>query len=159
MVLETVKLRVFVLSCLAAPAAGLASGCGTLRRHALRNLAGSAYDVFSYGARGDGVSKDTAAIVCDDVAGLEIFGLDAQVKGQAKSLIELKGVAGAFVHGCRLNDAVGTFLRAAGERCRDITVANHELGKAERTVEISEEVMKNEIHISNNGGEQAGLKL
>jgi polygalacturonase len=70
------------------------------------------------------------AIVCDDVADLELSGFRASGHPEAEALIRLQGARGAFIHGCRPLNDVGAFLRIEGAESRDILLAANDLRRA-----------------------------
>ncbi len=67
------------------------------------------------------------AIVCDDVRGLDIFGLQAEVSAAADCVLRLRQVQGALIHGCQSDAKVNTFLRLEGDGCRDISLTGNRL--------------------------------
>jgi hypothetical protein len=75
------------------------------------------------------------AVVCDDVQDLELSGFKAQADASVESLIRLRGVQGAFIHGSRPLDPVGAFIRAEGAGCKDIVLSGNELLRAKQAVE------------------------
>ena len=70
------------------------------------------------------------ALVCDDVADLELSNVRAQGNSEAEALIRLQQVRGAFVHGCRPLNEVTAFLRVEGEASGDILLAANDLRRA-----------------------------
>ncbi len=75
------------------------------------------------------------AVVCDDVQDLELSGFKAQAGASVESLIRLRGVQAAFIHGSRPLSPVGTFVRAEGAGCKDIVLSGNDLGLASQPVE------------------------
>lgn len=75
-----------------------------------------------------GVRLDTAApderpaIVCDDVADLELDGVVLQ-GGRAESLVRLQNVRQAYIRGCRSRGEGRVFVRAEGSETSGITIA------------------------------------
>ncbi len=67
------------------------------------------------------------AVVCDDVQGLDIFGLQAEVSPAADCVLRLRGVQGALIHGCPSDAKTDTFLRLQGDACRDINLTGNRL--------------------------------
>lgn len=67
------------------------------------------------------------AIVCDDVRGLDIFGLQSQTSQAADCVLRLRQVQGALIHGCRSDTKIDTFLRLQGDACRDISLTGNNL--------------------------------
>jgi hypothetical protein len=56
------------------------------------------------------------------------------------ALIQMKNVAGAFVHGCQAQPGCETFLKLEGEQTRDIVLVGNSLSGAGKPFEISTEV-------------------
>ena len=72
------------------------------------------------------------ALVFDDVEDLDIFSLRARSDPVARSMIWLKQVRGAMIHGCRPHGRSKTFVRLDGERSSGVTVMNNDLGNVEQ---------------------------
>jgi hypothetical protein len=72
------------------------------------------------------------AIVCDDVRGLEIASLRADVSPPHNCGVRLRDVEGAWIRECRSDAAIDSFLRLEGDTCRRIHVATsnrYQVGK------------------------------
>jgi hypothetical protein len=78
------------------------------------------------------------AITCDDVEDLDVSDVRAAANPEAESLIRLRSTRDALIHGCRPLGQAGTFLRAEGPACRDITLAGSDLHRARKTVETAD---------------------
>jgi hypothetical protein len=60
------------------------------------------------------------AIVCEDVQGLDVFALRADISPKAEALLRICGVRGALIHGCRTELEPDSFLKREGDACRDV---------------------------------------
>jgi hypothetical protein len=104
-----------------------------------------AYAFYARHARGitlDNVTFDSAApdlrpaIVCEDVADLELSNVRAATHPDAPALLRLKDVRRAFIHGCRPTTPTALFARLEGESrdillsCNDLRMAKVEMEKA-----------------------------
>jgi len=78
------------------------------------------------------------ALLCERVAGLEIDGVQTLVPHQDSAVVDLKDVAGAYIHGCRTTP--GIFLRLQGKSSRDIVLQANEFGQAPSAIKIDEGV-------------------
>ncbi|HUV89437.1 MAG TPA: glycosyl hydrolase family 28 protein [Anaerolineae bacterium] len=78
------------------------------------------------------------AVVCDDVEDLELAGLRAEGHPQAEALIRLQQTRGAFIHGCRPLNEVGTFLRVEGEESGEILLTANDLAHAASTCDVAD---------------------
>ena len=81
------------------------------------------------------------ALVCDDVADLDLFALHAQ-GGPDRPLMRARDLAGALISGCRLPQELGVFLRLEGKASADVSLIGNELGKAKKLVELASGVAK-----------------
>lgn len=75
------------------------------------------------------------AIICDNVQDLELSGFKAQAGVSVESLIRLRAVQRAFIHGSRPLDEIGTFVRVEGASSKDIVLAGNNLAHAKQAVE------------------------
>lgn len=80
------------------------------------------------------------AVVCDDVAGLDLFGLSTAPSRATGPLIGLRGVRGALVHGCRPHGPLETFLRVEGSRSSGIALLGNDLRDVKSPFQSAEEV-------------------
>jgi hypothetical protein len=94
-----------------------------------------AYALYLRHARGitlENVTFDTAqadlrpAIVCEDVADLELSNVRAAIHPAAPAVMRLRGVRGAFIHGCRPTTPAALFARIEGAS-RDILLSGNDL--------------------------------
>ena len=90
------------------------------------------------------------ALALDDVEDLDIFGLHAQSAPSSHSLIWLKQVRGAMIHGCRPHTQVKTFVRVDGDQCEEITVMNNDLANVEHVLDKSEQTEDGAVWVNNN---------
>ena len=106
-----------------------------------------AYAVYLRHVRGitfENVSFDCAqsdlrpAVVCEDVADLELANLRAAVHPAAPAMLRLKGVRGAFIHGCRPTTPTAVFASVEGES-RDILLSANDLRLAKTEIETISE--------------------
>ena len=75
------------------------------------------------------------AIVCDDLQDLELSNVKAQADPSVESLIRLRAVQGAFIHGSRPLNDIGTFVRVEGASSRDIVLSGNDLSHTKQAVE------------------------
>jgi polygalacturonase len=80
------------------------------------------------------------AIVCDDVQELDLFGLRASVLPAADTVVRLKNVRGALIHGCRPHGEINTFVGVEGSQSSDIALINNDLRRAHSPVTSGDEV-------------------
>jgi len=78
------------------------------------------------------------ALLCEKVAALEIDGVRTLALHSDSAVVDLKDVAGAYVHACR--STPGLFLRVQGKGSRDIVLQANEFGQAPSAVQIDEGV-------------------
>jgi hypothetical protein len=78
------------------------------------------------------------ALLCEKVAGLEIDGVQTLALHEDSAVVELKDVAGAYIHGCRTTP--GLFLRLQGQSSRDIVLQANKFGQAAAAIRVDEEV-------------------
>ena len=72
--------------------------------------------------------------LCEDVADLELANLRASVHPAAPAMLRLKGVRGAFIHGCRPTTPAAVFASVEGES-RDILLSDNDLRLAKTEIE------------------------
>ncbi len=90
------------------------------------------------------------AMICDDVADLEIAGFDAQgIPSTAGGLLHLKQTRGAWFHGCRLKRPTPTFLRVDGDRSAQISLLGNDLSNAKNSVKSGSDVSTHALHAEN----------
>jgi hypothetical protein len=75
------------------------------------------------------------AIVCDDVQDLEMSRFRVRSEASVESLIRLRAVQGAFSHGSRPLNEIGTFVRVEGASSKDIVLAGNNLAHTKPAVE------------------------
>jgi len=80
------------------------------------------------------------AIVCDDVEGLRLDGLEAAAWPGAPALVRLKDARSALLTGCRPQAPEGLFLRIEGAATRRIVLLPNDLSAAGRAVETAADV-------------------
>jgi len=90
------------------------------------------------------------SIVCDDVLDLDVLSLRAATSPSADSLVRLRNVQGALIHGCRPHDAVKTFVRVEGEQSTGIALANNDLQNTECVLSCADEVRDGAVRLDAN---------
>ncbi len=90
------------------------------------------------------------ALIFDDVKELDIFGFRGQMVKEAISLIWLKNVKDAFVHGCKPGKDVKTFLRIDGVESGDICVMNNDFWNVEKAVEMGKDIEEEAVFVKFN---------
>jgi polygalacturonase len=83
-------------------------------------------------------TKNGPALLCEKVEALEIDGVQTLAPHKDSAVVDLKDVAGAYIHGCRT--IPGVFLRLQGKSSRDIVLQANEFGKAAAAVQRDESV-------------------
>ena len=83
-------------------------------------------------------TKKGPALLCEKVETLEIDGLRTLTPQNDSALVDLKDVAGAYIHGCRTTP--GVFLQLRGQNSRDVVLQANEFGKAASAVKMDEAV-------------------
>jgi polygalacturonase len=83
-------------------------------------------------------TKNGPALLCEKVEALEIDGLRMLAPHKDSAVVDLKDVAGAYIHGCRT--IPGVFLRLQGKSSRDIVLRANEFGKAASAIQRDESV-------------------
>ncbi len=81
-------------------------------------------------------TKKGPALLCEKVTALEIDGIRMLAPHQDAAVVDLKDVAGAYLHGCRTTP--GVFLQLRGQSSREIVLQGNESGRA--TVKMDESV-------------------
>jgi hypothetical protein len=74
------------------------------------------------------------ALRCEDVAGLDVFGLRASASSEGGPAIVLNETLDAFIHGSQALADTGTFLRIEGKSSGDIKLVGNNLKKAAQAV-------------------------
>ncbi|MHB0958041.1 MAG: glycoside hydrolase family 28 protein [Pirellulaceae bacterium] len=106
-----------------------------------------AYGLYARHARGltlsnvrfDLASADARpALMCDDVADLDVSGLQAAGGREGEPLIRLYATHDAFIHGSRPLGEIDTFVRIEGEACRDITLSGNDLHRCRIAVQTAD---------------------
>lgn len=77
------------------------------------------------------------AMVCDDAQNLEIAGLRAESSPEAESLLRLHNSRDVWIHDCRPEDEVETFLQVEGEHSSGISLIDNDLRRASRAVQLT----------------------
>ena len=83
-------------------------------------------------------TKKGPALLCEKIAALEIDGCRTLAPHEDSAVIDLKDVAGAYLHGCQTTP--GLFLRVQGQNSREIVLQANEFGKAASAVKMEEGV-------------------
>jgi polygalacturonase len=83
-------------------------------------------------------TKKGPALLCENLEALEIDGVRTLTPHQDSTVVNLKDVVGAYIHGCRTTP--GVFLRLQGKSSRDIVLQANEFGKAASAVKVDEGV-------------------
>jgi hypothetical protein len=78
------------------------------------------------------------AVVWDDVADLELSSFRAQGHSDVESLSRLRQTRRAFIHGCRALTDIGTFVRAEGDDCHEVILADNDLHRVKSPIETAE---------------------
>lgn len=92
------------------------------------------------------------AIVCDDLEDLDLSDFRADGDSKAECLIRLEQARGAFIHGSRPRNAIGTFLQVEGDKSRHIGLTGNDLRRVERMAELRPGVSPKAIDASANLG-------
>jgi len=90
------------------------------------------------------------AIICDDVAGLDIIGLRADGTKEGHALIKLNNSQDVLISQARLDSPIRLFLTIEGAGSRAISLIGNDLRYAENFYQISEYVDKNEVQMVGN---------
>ncbi|HIQ21945.1 MAG TPA: glycoside hydrolase family 28 protein [Planctomycetes bacterium] len=80
------------------------------------------------------------ALVCDDVTGLVIDGLDTPCAADARPVIRLTQARDVLIHGCRPQGPLGTFLQLGGDQTQGVILAGNDLRRAKQIAQLAEEV-------------------
>jgi hypothetical protein len=80
------------------------------------------------------------ALVLADMADVDISDCTTHTPASDAPAIYMKDVDGAFVHGCRASAGTGTFLRLEGAKTRGIVLRSNNLTKAEKSIDLAEDV-------------------
>ncbi len=80
------------------------------------------------------------AIVCDDVAELDLFSLRAKTTKQTGAVVSLHNVRGAMLHGCRVHRPIECFVKVHGKTSSHIALIGNDLRNARQTVTGSREL-------------------
>ncbi|MEN6426473.1 MAG: glycoside hydrolase family 28 protein [Phycisphaerales bacterium] len=83
-------------------------------------------------------TKKGPALLCENLQGLEIEGLQTLTPHTGSSVIDLKNVADAYIHGCRTMTGTDVFLALRGENCRDILLQGNDLRGVSSPVNTTE---------------------
>jgi hypothetical protein len=110
---------------------------GVLPAYALyaRHVRGLALNNVSFDLAGQDLRP---ALVCDDVADLDISGFRAMADKEVESVIRLRATRQAFLCGCRPLNDVAMFLRVEGKASRDITLRNNDLHRCRQVVDTAD---------------------
>jgi polygalacturonase len=84
-------------------------------------------------------TKKGPALICEDVAGLKIEGLQTFAPHE-DAVVDLKNVSDAFIHGCQATAGTQIFLQLRGEKSRDILLQANDLRKASSAFKAEEAV-------------------
>jgi hypothetical protein len=76
------------------------------------------------------------AIVCDDLEDLDLANFRADGDSKAECLIRLEQARGAFIHGSRPRNAIGTFLRVEGDKSEHIGLTGNDFRRVERSFDV-----------------------
>jgi hypothetical protein len=79
-----------------------------------------------------------SAFILTDVEDVEISNCTTHTPNQSP-VIHLKGVDGAFVHGCRAVAGTGKFLHVEGANSQAIVLSGNNLGRAEKAVSLAQD--------------------
>ena len=90
------------------------------------------------------------AIVCDDVAELDLFGLRAHTSPTAEAQVRLQNVRGALIHGCRPEAPMAAFARIEGKESAAITILGNDLQQAGRIFSTPGDVSSGAVSIGEN---------
>jgi len=83
-------------------------------------------------------TKTGPALLCENIAGLEIEGLRTPTPHPDCATIDLKDVSDAYIHGCRATTGTEVFVGLRGEKCRDILMQGNDLRSASTPVKTTE---------------------
>jgi hypothetical protein len=90
-------------------------------------------------------ADERPGVVCDDVQRLEIADSAFATVAESDSAIRLTQAQDVFVHGCRTQGPVGSWLRVAGEGSRSIRLQGNVLAGAQRGIEKAPDVRANAV--------------
>jgi len=71
-------------------------------------------------------TKKGPALICEDTVRLEVEGFTTLAPHAEDAVVDLKNVADAFIHGCRVIPGTQTFLQLRGEKTRDILLLTND---------------------------------
>ncbi|MBN1505633.1 MAG: glycoside hydrolase family 28 protein [Sedimentisphaerales bacterium] len=85
-------------------------------------------------------TKKGPALICEDVAGLEVEGLTTLTPHPEDAVVDLTNVVEAFIHGCRTTAGTQVFLHVQGRNSRAILVQGNDLRQAPSAVRLDDAV-------------------
>lgn len=81
---------------------------------------------------------DRPPLICDDVEGLELDGLDLTAGPEASCAARLRDVRKALVRGCRAKSPVASWLHITGKRTARISVIGNDLAGAGEAIRLDD---------------------
>ncbi len=85
-------------------------------------------------------TKKGPALICENIAGLEIEGFGTLAPHDDGAVVDLKNISDAFIHGCRAISGTQTFLQVRGEKSRDILLKGNDFRKASSAFRMEEKI-------------------
>jgi hypothetical protein len=95
-------------------------------------------------------TEQRPAVVCDDVASLEISGLRVPLQGNESSVIELCQTRDAWIRDGRAGSNTSSFVHVAGADSARILVSSCDLLEAQEPITLGPEVVPTNINLANN---------
>ncbi|MHB8519883.1 MAG: glycoside hydrolase family 28 protein [Limisphaerales bacterium] len=117
---------------------GVLPAFGFYCRHA-RNLSFQQVDLRT------AAPDERPSLICEDVDRLQLFAWRALSGTRKAPVISFKDVRDASIHGCRVSEQTGTYLRVAGKNSARIRLFANELTEAARSVHLSPEVPRGAV--------------
>jgi hypothetical protein len=92
------------------------------------------------------------ALVCDDVQGLELSGLETVATQNSQPVVKLVQTRGAWLRGCSAPVGTRVFLRVEGERTERVAMTGCDLSGAAKAVETSPNTSATAVSLGANLG-------
>ena len=90
------------------------------------------------------------AIMCDDVAGIDVSGLRAMNPQSDEPLIRLINAQDAFIYGFRPDDDLDLFLSVEGEKADRIHLAGNDFSKVNRIFKVRNGAVEKAVKLEGN---------
>ncbi len=85
------------------------------------------------------------AMVFDDVRGLDVSGLRAQVSESCEAMLRLSQIQDALIHDCLFRGPINTFVKVEGDRTERILLRNNDLSRVARPVDVAKHVRRDAV--------------